>query len=124
MKSVIKKVGVGTVAVLATLSSAGAASASQVPEISTVEPCQPYVDEETDAGALHLKRCHDAVNNKMRVYGYMEKYRADTSCVRFTFSSVPDSYQGTWSVCEPGEYTNLDTAYRTMPVRYSYVIPR
>ncbi|MBM7173127.1 hypothetical protein JQK87_33005 [Streptomyces sp. G44] len=123
MKRKIKMFGaVGAVAVIATLSSAGSASAGQRTDSSPLATCSTYVDKETASGAMQIRKCLTP-DNKVRFYGWMQKYTDDASCVKFRFASVPENYKKEWSVCKRLEYANVDTAFRASPAQFSYVMP-
>lgn len=122
MKSVIKKATIGAAAILATLSSTGVAAAAPAPDISSLATCGAFVDKDTDAGSMHIKRC-TAANNEIRFYGWIQKYTDDASCVTFRFRSFPENYSQTWSVCKPLEYANIDTAYRKIPATWTTIVP-
>ncbi len=122
MKSVSKKVTVAAVAIFATLGLAGGATAAPASAISPQATCTKYIDKDTNAGSLHLKRCVN-LNNEIRVYGWMQKHTDDPGCVNFHFNAFSDGYKRTWSVCDALEYTNVDTAYHKAPVTMGYGVP-
>ncbi|WP_199548345.1 hypothetical protein [Streptomyces sp. N35] len=122
MTHTIKKMGVlGAAVILAAVSAPAAVASAPKSEVAPLAACRPFVDKETAAGALHLQRCVDAAQ-RVRYYGWMQKFTDDDRCVIFRFESA--SYSRTWSVCEELEYTNVDTSYRPSVHRFMYAPPK